>query len=195
MHEPRALAAKVGETMFAADRASRDFMQMELLCCEPGRAVMRMTVREAMLNGHDICHGGLIFTLADSTFAFACNSHNKTAVAAGCSIEFLRPGRLGDVLTCEGMEQTLQGRHGIYDMKVSNPRGELVAMFRRPTSAPLRGSSCAHAAASSAAWARPSACWTSAGTRPAAVMALWIADQVRNDIPYLCSILTTVSSR
>ena len=95
-------AAKVGETMFAADRASRDFMQMELLCCEPGRAVMRMTVREAMLNGHEICHGGLIFTLADSTFAFACNSHNKVAVAAGCSIEFLRPGRLGDVLTCEG---------------------------------------------------------------------------------------------
>ena len=116
--------------MFAADRASRDFMQMELVSCEPGRAVMRMTVREAMLNGHDICHGGLIFTLADSTFAFACNSHNKVTVAAGCSIEFLKPGRLGDVLTCEGVEQVLQGRHGIYDMKVSNQRGEVVAMFR-----------------------------------------------------------------
>ena len=130
MMEALALAAKVGETMFAADRASKDFMQMELLSCEPGRAVMRMTVREQMLNGHDICHGGLIFTLADSTFAFACNSHNKVTVASGCSIEFLKPGHLGDVLTCEGVEQVLQGRHGIYDMKVSNQRGEVVAVFR-----------------------------------------------------------------
>jgi acyl-CoA thioesterase len=130
MAAPRDLAARVGKAMFAADRASREFMQMELLGCEPGRAVMRMTIREAMLNGHDICHGGFIFTLADSTFAFACNSHNNVAVAAGCTIEFLKPVRLGDVLTCEGVEQVLQGRHGIYDMKVSNQRGEVVAMFR-----------------------------------------------------------------
>jgi acyl-CoA thioesterase len=128
--DAKTLAHAVGETMFAADRASREFMQMELIRCEPGLAVMRMTVREDMLNGHKICHGGLIFTLADSTFAFACNSHNKVAVAAGCSIEFLKPGQLGDVLTCEGTEQTLQGRHGIYDMKVTNQRGEVVAMFR-----------------------------------------------------------------
>ena len=128
--DSKQLAQAVGESMFAADSASRDFMQMELLACEPGRALMRMTVREAMLNGHKICHGGLIFTLADSTFAFACNSYNKVAVAAGCSIEFLKPGQFGDVLTCEGVEQTLQGRHGIYDMKVSNQRGEVVAMFR-----------------------------------------------------------------
>jgi acyl-CoA thioesterase len=87
-------------------------------------------VRELHLNGHKICHGGFIFTLADSTFAFACNSHNKVAVAAGCSIEFLRPGQLGDVLTCEGTEQTLSGRHGVYDMKVSNQHGEVIAMFR-----------------------------------------------------------------
>ena len=125
-----ALARKVGETMFAVDNASKDFMQMELLTCEPGRAVMRMVVRESMLNGHKICHGGLIFTLADSTFAFACNSHNKVTVAAGCSIEFLKPAHLGDVLTCEGIEQTLQGRHGIYDMKVTNQRHEVIAMFR-----------------------------------------------------------------
>ena len=125
-----ALAAKVGEAMFAVDAASKDFMQMELLACEPGRAVMRMRVRAPMLNGHKICHGGLIFTLADSTFAFACNSHNKVTVAAGCSIEFLKPAHLDDVLTCEGVEQVLQGRHGIYDMKVTNQRGEVVAMFR-----------------------------------------------------------------
>ncbi|ROZ79882.1 hydroxyphenylacetyl-CoA thioesterase PaaI [Ramlibacter sp. WS9] len=116
--------------MFAADRASRDFMGMELVSCEPGRAVLRMTVRESMLNGHDICHGGLIFTLADSTFAFACNSRNNVTVAAGCSIEFLKPVQRGDVLTCEGIEKTLQGRHGIYDMTVTNQAGETVAMFR-----------------------------------------------------------------
>ncbi|MBI5278177.1 MAG: hydroxyphenylacetyl-CoA thioesterase PaaI [Burkholderiales bacterium] len=130
MGEPRQLAARVGQAMFDADRASREFMQMQLVSCEPGRAAMRMTVREEMLNGHRICHGGFIFTLADSTFAFACNSHNKVAVAAGCTIEFLKPGQLGDVLTCEGVEQVLQGRHGIYDMRVTNQKGEVVAMFR-----------------------------------------------------------------
>ena len=128
--DKHALAQRVGEAMFAADAASREFMQMELLSCEPGRARMRMAVRAEQLNGHAICHGGFIFTLADSTFAFACNSHNKVAVAAGCSIEFLKPAQLGDVLTCEGVEQTLQGRHGIYDMQVRNQRGEVVAMFR-----------------------------------------------------------------
>jgi acyl-CoA thioesterase len=127
---PNELAAKVGAALFAVDRASKDFMQMELVCCEPGRAVIRMTVREPMLNGHQICHGGFIFTLADSTFAFACNSRNLATVAAGASIEFLKPAQLGDVLTCEGIEQMLQGRHGVYDMKVSNQRGETVAMFR-----------------------------------------------------------------
>ena len=127
---PDQLAARVGEAMFAGDRASRETMGMELLACSPGRAVMRMTLDERHLNGHRICHGGFIFTLADSTFAFACNSRNKATVAAGCSIEFLKPGQLGDVLTCEGVEQVLQGRHGIYDMKVTNQRGEVVAMFR-----------------------------------------------------------------
>lgn len=127
---PLEKAKKVGETMFAVDTASKHTMGMELLACEPGRAVMRMAVKPLHLNGHQICHGGFIFTLADSTFAFACNSHNKNAVAAGCTIEFLRPSHAGDVLTCEGVEQTLAGRHGIYDMKVTNQRGEVVAMFR-----------------------------------------------------------------
>ncbi len=127
---PQEVARKVGETMFPVDVASKDTMGMALLACEPGRAVMQMEVKELHLNGHKICHGGFIFTLADSTFAFACNSYNKNAVAAGCSIEFLRPGKLGDVLTCEGVEQTLSGRHGIYDMKVTNQNGEVVAVFR-----------------------------------------------------------------
>mgnify|MGYP003466438146 CR=1 FL=1 len=128
--DPIDLARRVGEEMFRADKASRETLQMELLECAPGRAVMRMAVKALHLNGHQICHGGFIFTLADSTFAFACNSHNKNAVAAGCSIEFLKPVREGDVLTCEGVEQTLSGRHGIYDMRVSNQSGEAVVLFR-----------------------------------------------------------------
>ncbi len=127
---PQDLARAVGAAMFAADKASREFMQMELLACEPGYASMRMAVRPELLNGLSICHGGFIFTLADSTFAFACNSYNTMTVASGCSIEFLKPARLGDVLTCTGQEQSLQGRHGVYDMRVTNQRGETVALFR-----------------------------------------------------------------
>ena len=130
MMDAQARAHRVGQAMWAADTASRDTLGMELLSCEPGRATVRMVVRRLHLNGHQICHGGFIFTLADTTFAFACNSHNRNAVAAGCNIEFLRPAHEGDVLCCEGAEQTLQGRHGIYDMKVTNQRGEVVAMFR-----------------------------------------------------------------
>ena len=130
MNDPQSLAQRVGNAMFAVDVASKDTLGMELLACEPGRALMRMSVQARHLNGHQICHGGFIFTLADSTFAFACNSHNKNAVAAGCSIEFLKPGKLGDVLSCEGVEQTLSGRHGIYDMKVTNQNGEVIALFR-----------------------------------------------------------------
>ncbi len=127
---PNELAEAVGESMFASDLASRETMGMTLLECKSGYARMSMQVRELHLNAHKICHGGFIFTLADSTFAFACNSYNKVAVAAGCSIEFLKSGKLGDVLTCEGVEQTLVGRHGIYDMKVSNQNGEHIALFR-----------------------------------------------------------------
>jgi acyl-CoA thioesterase len=123
-------ARRVGETMFAVDTASKDTMGMELLSCEPGRAVIRMTVQGLHLNGHQICHGGFIFTLADSTFAFACNSYNRNTVAAGASIEFLKPAHAGDVLTCEAVEQVMSGRHGVYDMKVTNQRSEVVAMFR-----------------------------------------------------------------
>ena len=130
MDDEQALARRVGEAMFAADRASRETMGMELLACEPGRAVMRMTVRALHLNGHQICHGGFIFTLADSTFAFACNSRNHNTVAAGCGIEFLKPAQLGDVLTCEGVEQVQSGRQGVYDMRVSNQHGETIALFR-----------------------------------------------------------------
>jgi acyl-CoA thioesterase len=116
--------------MFANDRATRETVGMDLLSCTPGRARMRMVVQDKHLNGHQTCHGGFIFTLADSTFAFACNSHNHNAVAAACSIEFLKPAHLGDELLTEGVEQVLSGRHGIYDVKVTNQRGETVALFR-----------------------------------------------------------------
>ena len=127
---PEAIAAKVGETMFAVDVASKATMGMELLLCAPGHARMRMQVREFHLNGHGICHGGFIFTLADSTFAFACNSHNNNAVAAAASIEFLKPAKLGDLLTSTGVEQVLVGRHGVYDMTVRNQHDEVIAVFR-----------------------------------------------------------------
>lgn len=123
------LAKACAEAMWAEDKASRD-LGMEVVAIGPGRAELQMTVTDRMVNGHKICHGGFIFTLADSTFAFACNSHNKVTVAAGCSIEFLKPGHPGDVLTCEGVERVLQGRHGVYDMTVTNQRGEVVAVFR-----------------------------------------------------------------
>jgi acyl-CoA thioesterase len=124
------LAHRVGEVMWAVDTASKDTMGMQLLECAPGRAVVKMEVQKLHMNGHQICHGGFIFTLADTTFAFACNSHNKVTVAAGCSIEFLKSAQLGDVLTCVGAEQALAGRHGIYDMRVTNQQGEVIAMFR-----------------------------------------------------------------
>lgn len=127
---PDETATRVGHAMFAVDVASKDTMGMELLLCAPGHARMRMQVHDHHLNGHGICHGGFIFTLADSTFAFACNSHNKNAVAAAASIEFLKPAQLGDELTCIGVEQVLIGRHGVYDMTVRNQHEEVIALFR-----------------------------------------------------------------
>ena len=125
-----ALAQHVGQSMFAADKASRQTMGMELLYCKPGTASMRMTIEDKHLNGHQMCHGGFIFTLADSTFAFACNSHNNATVASAASIEFLKPAHLGDVLTCVGVEQVLNGRHGVYDMTVRNQKDQVIALFR-----------------------------------------------------------------
>ena len=128
--EAQDLARRVGDAMYAVDTASKDTMGMELLHCAPGHASMRMVVQPLHLNGHKICHGGFIFTLADSTFAFACNSRNHNTVANGCSIEFLQPAHEGDVLTAEGVEQHLAGRHGIYDIRVRNQHGQTVALFR-----------------------------------------------------------------
>lgn len=135
---PEATAQASAEAMYAADACSRA-LGLELLEVRPGYARMRMAVRADFLNGHQICHGGLIFTLADSTFAFACNTYNINTVASGCSIEFLRPVHEADVLTAEAVEQTLSGRTGIYDIRVTNRAEETVAMFRGK-SAQIKGS-------------------------------------------------------
>ena len=126
---PDELAWAVAKAMYDTDACSRA-LGFELIEVRAGFAQMRAVVRADFLNGHGICHGGLIFTLADSTFAFACNSYNVNTVASGCSIEFLRPARSGDVLTAEAAEQVLNGRTGIYDIRVRNGAGETVAMFR-----------------------------------------------------------------
>ena len=96
----------------------------------PGYAVMTMMVRRDMVNGHAICHGGFIFSLADSAFAFACNSYNLNTVASGCAIDFVAPAREGDVLTAFALERSASGRTGVYDIEVKNQRGEPVAFFR-----------------------------------------------------------------
>ncbi|WP_322059231.1 hydroxyphenylacetyl-CoA thioesterase PaaI [Paraburkholderia sp. J63] len=134
---PDELARATAQAMYEADGCSRA-LGMELLEVRAGYARLSMAVRPEFLNGHQICHGGLIFTLADSTFAFACNSYNVNTVAAGCSIEFLRPVQPDDVLTAEAVEQVLSGRNGIYDIRVTNRAGEAVAMFRGK-SAQIRG--------------------------------------------------------
>jgi acyl-CoA thioesterase len=95
-----------------------------------GTAVLEMTVREDMLNGHDICHGGFIFTLADSAFAYSCNSYNLVTVASGCTIDFIAPARHGDVLRAQAHERSVSGRTGVYDIEVTNQRGEKIALFR-----------------------------------------------------------------
>ena len=126
---PQRLAQAAAAAMYARDPATQA-MGIALTEIRPGYARMTMTIRADMLNGHDTCHGGYIFALADSTFAFACNSHNQNTVASGCTIDYLAPGLLGDVLTAEGIEQSLAGRTGVYDILVTNQDGRRVALFR-----------------------------------------------------------------
>ena len=126
---PQALAELAGKTMYERDPATQG-LGIALAEIRPGYARMTMTVRPDMLNGHQSCHGGYIFLLADSAFAFACNSHNAVTVGAGCTIDYLAPGRAGDVLTAEGVEQALAGKTGVYDITVRNQDGKAIALFR-----------------------------------------------------------------
>jgi acyl-CoA thioesterase len=125
----QALAELAGRTMFERDPASQA-LGMVLDDIRPGYARMTMRVRADMLNGHATCHGGYIFMLADSAFAFACNSHNLSTVGAGCTIDYLAPGRAGDVLVAEATEQALQGKTGVYDVTVKTADGRTIALFR-----------------------------------------------------------------
>jgi acyl-CoA thioesterase len=115
---PDEKARRCADLMWADDRASQA-LGMEIVDVGPGRATLRMTVRDDMVNGHDIGHGGLTFTLADSAFAFACNSHNRRTVAAGAEVRFRAPTHGGDVLTATAVERTREGRDGVYDVTVS----------------------------------------------------------------------------
>lgn len=124
----RTLAEACAKSLFGRDIASQK-MNMRMLAVTPGQARVSMTVREDMLQGHGTCHGGFIFALADSAFAFACNSYNETTVAIGCSIDFVAPARLGDDLIAHASEQSRSGRTGNYDVRIENQKGQLVALF------------------------------------------------------------------
>jgi acyl-CoA thioesterase len=118
MLSPDDLARACAEAMWKEDDASQD-LGMEIIRVAPGEAVLTMTVTPQMVNGHGIAHGGFIFLLADSAFAFACNSHNERAVAAQCNISFIKPGKLGDRLVATAWEISKTGRSGIYDVRVT----------------------------------------------------------------------------
>ena len=123
------IAEQSRDAMWRNDRASKA-LGMQVLAIGPGSATLCMTVREDMLNGHDICHGGLITTLADGAFAFACNSYNEVTVASGFDVNLVAAGKLGDVLTAAAVEVSKAGRTGVYDVTVRNQRGQPVAAFR-----------------------------------------------------------------
>jgi len=127
--DPQTIAELVGAGMLAEDRASRG-LGMKIEAMGPGYARMTMMVRSDMLNGFKICHGGFISTLADSAFAFACNSRNELTVAASIVVDFVAQAREDDLLTAEAREVSLAGRTGVYDVKVTNQHGEMIALLR-----------------------------------------------------------------
>ena len=122
-------AIRCAEAMYANDAASKS-LGIRVDVPEAGRAIARMTVREDMVNGFDVCHGGLLFTLADTAFAFACNGYDDLTFAAAASIDFLRPARLGDELSAQAREDYRGTKSGFYTVEVRNQDDELVAMFR-----------------------------------------------------------------
>lgn len=126
---PQVLAEACAKAMWDDDNASRH-LGMELISVAPGEAIIAMTIAETMTNGHDTCHGGYIFTLADSAFAFACNTYNQRTVAQHCSVTFIAPAFRGDRLTATAREVSRRGRDGIYDIRITNQEGEHVAEFR-----------------------------------------------------------------
>lgn len=129
MTDSAILAQQVATSMYARDHAAQAH-EIRLLAVDAGYAKMQMPVRKDMVNGHDICHGGLIFTLADTAFAYACNSRNAVTVASGCMIDFVAPAHLGEALIAEAVEVALSGRTGVYDVRIETLDGRLIALFR-----------------------------------------------------------------
>lgn len=127
-------AIACAELMYANDRASRA-LGIEVSVTEAGTSTATMSIRKDMLNGFDICHGGIVFALADTAFAFACNAYNDLSVAASCQIDFMRPAVLGDELTARAKEDRRDGRHGFYTITITRADGEVVALFRGRSSA------------------------------------------------------------
>ncbi len=127
--DPQALAEATAAAMWQRDHAAQA-LGMAVAQVGPGRALLRMAVRQDMVNGHGICHGGMIFTLADTAFAYACNSGNQVTVASACQIDFIAPAREGELLQAEAIERSASGRTGVYDVTVSGDGGKTIALFR-----------------------------------------------------------------
>lgn len=126
---PQQTAELVRDGMFARDRAAQS-LAMRITHIAPGEATIEMPVRDDMLNGFDTCHGGYITTLGDTAFAYACNTRNEMTVASGLSVDFVAPGRPGDVLVAQARELSQAGRTGVYDVTIRNHQGQLIALFR-----------------------------------------------------------------
>lgn len=129
LNDPQQLAEACAEAMLADDPLTKE-LQMEIIQVKPGYAELTMPVQDWMANGHDTCHGGMIFSLADSAFAFSCNTENYPTVASGVSIDYVSPGHRGDLLRAKASKSHQRGRTGVYDVRVENQKGELIALFR-----------------------------------------------------------------
>lgn len=129
LNDPQQLAEACAEALLADDPLTQE-LKMTVVKVGPGSAELTMPVQDWMTNGHDTCHGGMIFSLADSAFAFSCNTENYPTVAAGCSIDYISPGHRGDMLTAKATKSHQRGRTGVYDIRVENQKGELIALFR-----------------------------------------------------------------
>ena len=126
---PQTLAEECAKAMFARDQASQK-LGMNIESVAPGKAVLTMIITGDMIQGHGSCHGGYLFTLADSAFAFACNSYDRATVASSCSIDYMSGAKEGDRLTATAEEQARGGRTGVYDITLTNQDGRKVALFR-----------------------------------------------------------------
>lgn len=126
---PQELAQACADSMFSRDQASQH-LGMQIVSVAPGEAVLTMPVTSNMVQGHGACHGGYLFTLADSAFAFSCNTYDKATVASGCNIDYINPAFAGDLLTATAKERSRGRRTGVYDITITNQKGEVVVLFR-----------------------------------------------------------------